>query len=86
MKKSLLLLALGLGALVSGGTVAEGAISPPLPVTSARVQDMLVRAVRYGPYVTLRRANEVARYYRLRGYNARVVYLPATNRYVVRVW
>jgi hypothetical protein len=91
MRKMLLLFALGLGAFAAEGAVAQGA---PVPVglTSAAVRPVgaLVRPVRYGPYATLRRANEVATLFRLRGYNARVGYrgslYPGTRRYVVTVW
>jgi hypothetical protein len=89
MRKTLLLLVLALGALAADGAVAEAAPVRALvpgvsPVTA------LGRPVRYGPYATLRRANAVARYLRLRGYNARVVYLGSlalgTRRYAVNVW
>jgi len=39
---------------------------------------------RYGPYATARRANEVASYFRSRGYNAQV--FPEWGAYYVNVW
>ncbi|MGH9754444.1 MAG: hypothetical protein ACREA2_16825 [Blastocatellia bacterium] len=48
------------------------------------------RARRYGPYATLRRANEVANYARRSGYKAKVIYggslYSDTRRYYVDVW
>ena len=44
---------------------------------------VLVRAVRYGPFATMRRANEVANYFRGRGYNAQP--FPEWGAYV-HVW
>ena len=48
------------------------------------------RARRYGPYATLRRANEVANYARRYGYKAKVIYggslYSDTRRYYVDVW
>lgn len=45
---------------------------------------------RFGPYATLRRANEVANYARSRGYRAKVIYggnyIYGTRRYYVDVW
>jgi len=42
----------------------------------------------HGPYARIDRANEVANYYRNRGYNARVVYLKTVDdrEYAVDVW
>ena len=39
---------------------------------------------RYGPYATIRRANEVANYYLSRGFNAQVC--PEQRAYYVNVW
>jgi hypothetical protein len=39
---------------------------------------------RYGPYPTVRRANEVAGYFRSLGYNTRVY--PEWGAYYVNVW
>lgn len=48
------------------------------------------RARRFGPYATLRRANEVANYARRYGYKAKVIYggslYSGTRRYYVDVW
>jgi hypothetical protein len=45
---------------------------------------------RFGPYATLRRANEVANYARSLGYNAKVIYggslYYGTREYYVDVW
>ncbi len=45
---------------------------------------------RFGPYATLRRANEVANYARSKGYNAKVIYagsiIYGTREYYVDVW
>jgi hypothetical protein len=48
----------------------------------------LAGKVRYGPYVTIRRANEVANYFRRLGYNARIIYLGTLKyrEYAVDVW
>jgi hypothetical protein len=46
------------------------------------------RSRRYGPFATIRRANEVANYFRRRGYNARVIYGGTLDSrvYYVDVW
>jgi hypothetical protein len=44
----------------------------------------LAQAGRYGPFATIRRANEYANYFRSRGYNAQVV--PEWGAYYVNVW
>ena len=45
---------------------------------------------RFGPYVTIRRANEVVRYARKKGYKAKVIYAGClycgTRKYYVDVW
>lgn len=55
-------------------------------VTSESVR----RGRRYGPYATLRRANEVANYARRLGYNAKIIYggslYYGTRSYYVDVW
>lgn len=45
-------------------------------------------ARRYGPYATLRRANEVANYARRYGYSAKIIYssIDYTRVYYVDVW
>lgn len=49
-----------------------------------------VQSRRFGPYATLRRANEVANYARRQGYNAKVIYggsvIYNTREYYVDVW
>src|SRR5262245_8764518 len=99
--KRLLLIALGLAALPAvrpDGASARAAppvvVSPaPLGPVAARplAADLgLGRVRRFGPYATLTRANQVANYFRLRGYPARVVYVGAltlgTRAYGVKVW
>ncbi len=46
------------------------------------------RARRFGPYATLRRANEVANYTRRSGYKAKIIYgyVDYTRAYYVDVW
>ena len=46
------------------------------------------RSRRFGPYATIRRANEVANIYRRRGYNAKVIYGGTLDSrvYYVDVW
>jgi hypothetical protein len=54
------------------------------------VKSKKVRSYRFGPYATLRRANEVANYARNLGYNAKVIYggsiIYGTREYYVDVW
>ena len=47
-----------------------------------------IRAYRFGPYATLRRANEVANYARSYGYNAQIIYgmSDGSRVYYVDVW
>jgi len=45
---------------------------------------VVARAGRYGPYATVRRANEVAYYFRSLGFNAQVN--PEWGAYYVNVW
>lgn len=55
------------------------------PTTAVAVQ----RARRYGPYATLRRANEVANYARRNGYKAKIYYggvYDTSRTYYVDVW
>ena len=55
------------------------------PTTAVSVQ----RAHRYGPYATLRRANEVANYARRNGYKAKIYYggvYDTSRTYYVDVW
>jgi hypothetical protein len=44
------------------------------------------RGVRYGPYATIRRANEVANSFRRQGYRARVIPIHNLGGYFVDVW
>lgn len=80
-------------------TLVFGLFSTGIPVqaknskVSARVATVKsgkVQSYRYGPYATLRRANEVANYARRLGYNARVFYAGSyiydTRSYYVDVW
>lgn len=64
---------------------ATGALFAPSTIAVA-VQS----ARRFGPYATLRRANEVANYARRQGYKAKVIYggsfVYGTRRYYVDVW
>jgi hypothetical protein len=53
------------------------------PSTSAE-ELIQVQAVRYGPFATMRRANEVANHFRSRGYNAQA--FPEWGAYYVNVW
>lgn len=47
-----------------------------------------IKSRRFGPYATLRRANEVANYARSLGYNAKVIYgsVDYSRAYFVDVW
>jgi hypothetical protein len=51
---------------------------------STSVMVAQVQTARYGPYATARRANEIASYFRSRGYNAQV--FPEWGSYYVSVW
>lgn len=56
----------------------------------AYAESVEARQRRFGPYATLRRANEVANYARRRGYRAKVIYggsyIYGTRQYYVDVW
>jgi hypothetical protein len=76
-------------------TVGLSVAAFPAPTAAEEVRERSrdgesarARRVRYGPYATIRRANEVANYYRRRGFNARVIYGGTLeNRvYYVDVW
>ena len=60
-------------------TVPARAAEAAAPSTSAQV----AQAARYGPYSTARRANEVAYYFRSRGFNVQVY--PEWGAYYVSV-
>ncbi len=59
-------------------------------INRAYTESPPVQSRRFGPYATLRRANEVANYARRRGYNAKVIYagsyIYGTRSYYVDVW
>jgi hypothetical protein len=63
---------------VPGGIKAGAVVGRPTEGVSAR-------SVHLGPYATIRRANEVAAYYRSRGYNASTPYHNGDG-YYVDVW
>jgi hypothetical protein len=73
-------------------TLAVGALLAPLPVQSVQpeAREFLgnhfaqSEGGRYGPFPTARRANEVATYFRQRGYDAQVY--SAWVDYYVNVW
>lgn len=54
------------------------------------VENTQRRSRRFGPFATLRRANQVVRYARKRGYKAKVIYAGClycgTRKYYVDVW
>jgi len=52
--------------------------------TEANAEVVEVQSGRYGPFATMRRANEVAIYFRSRGYNAHAY--PEWGSYYVNVW
>lgn len=82
--------------LIMFGAVALIAIAPlaSFPAVSNSTGSPEASAVsrqrRFGPYATLRRANEVANYARRRGYRAKVIYggsyIYGTRQYYVDVW
>lgn len=80
-------------------TLVFGLFSTAIPVEAKNsgslvkakvVKSTKIRAYRFGPYATLRRANEVANYARNLGYNAKVIYAGSyiydTRSYYVDVW
>lgn len=69
---------LALGSSVTTIPVPTEAGPPP------REEILEARAVRYGPFPTMRRAGEVADHFRSRGYNAQAV--PEWGAYYVSVW
>lgn len=87
------ILMLGLATFVFGLFSAVTPVEAKSSKVSARakvVKSNKVRAYRFGPYATLRRANEVANYARSLGYNAKVIYAGSyiydTRSYYVDVW
>ena len=77
-----LVAALAMLALGSSVTVSPDRTEAD-PSTSAE-ELIQVQAVRYGPFATMRRANEVASHFRSRGYNA--LAFPEWGAYYVNVW
>lgn len=78
LRKILMSAALAVVPILSTAAVPASAGSTA-PVELARAQDAV-----FGPYATIRRANEVANYARSLGYSA-IVYHNG-NGYYVRVW
>lgn len=75
--------------MVGLSLVAVSARSEVRNVFAPSTTDVAVqRASRFGPYATLRRANEVANYARRRGYKAKIIYgyVEYTRAYYVDVW
>ena len=71
-----------MGALVM---LAVGSSIGTLPTpTEANPELVQVQSGRYGPFATMRRADEVATYFRSRGYNAHAY--PEWGAYYVNVW
>jgi hypothetical protein len=75
-------------ALVTGSSLAAVPVRDEVWGGSAAVEAAQVRSRRFGPYATIRRANEVANYFRNRGYNAKVIYGGTLDSrvYYVDVW
>jgi hypothetical protein len=82
-----------IGRMVLVVTLAMLTLGSSLTVSPARTeadpspsaeQSIQVQAVRYGPFATMRRANEVANHFRGRGYNA--LAFPEWGAYYVNVW
>lgn len=78
-------------------TLVFGMFSTAVPVQAKNsavlakakaVKTNKVRSYRFGPYATLRRANEVANYARSLGYNAKIIYsyYDYSRAYYVDVW
>lgn len=81
----------GLGAMIL--TMAIWVVPVPASIGNSAVfvrSATAKQARRYGPYATLRRANEVANYARRLGYNAKIFYggslYYGTREYYVDVW
>ncbi len=57
---------------------------------NSSVSESAQKTRRFGPYATLRRANEVANYARRQGYRAKVIYagsyIYGSRKYYVDVW
>jgi hypothetical protein len=65
-------------------TVPVRAESGEMRPRSTALELAQVQPGRYGPYATIRRANEVANQFRRLGYNAQVI--PVWGEYYVDVW
>src|SRR5258707_11953259 len=81
----------GLGAMIL--VTAFSVIPVPAVTSNSEVvtrSASVTQVRRYGPYATLRRANEVANYARRLGYNAKIFYggslYYGTREYYVDVW
>jgi hypothetical protein len=77
-----------LATLLVGSSLAVASARGNALESSTAVELTQARMRRYGPYVTIRRANEVAYYFRRRGYNARVITggTLGSRVYYVNVW
>jgi len=80
MARNVLFSALAMVALGSSLATVPARAEAAAPSTSVQV----AQAGRYGPYATARRANEMAYYFRSRGFNAQVY--PEWGAYYVSVW
>jgi hypothetical protein len=78
----------GMATLLVGSSLAIVSARADARGYSTAVELAQDRTRRYGPYATMRRANEVANYFRRRGYNARVVTGGTLDSrvYYVNVW
>ena len=74
MFRKLMIMILSVSVLVSLGLGSRSAVAKNSSVHPMRMGFANTQSRRFGPYATLRRANEVANYARRLGYNARVVY------------
>ena len=74
--------------LVVGSSLALASARARVRDCSVAGEPTQARKRRYGPYATIRRANEVANQYRRGGYNAQVIYAGTLEfrEYYVDVW
>jgi hypothetical protein len=70
------------------GVIPAQAASGALRDRSTDVELAQVQSGRYGPYATIRRANEVANYFRSLGFDAQVIYGGTLDyrEYYIDVW
>jgi hypothetical protein len=70
------------------GVIPAQAILGAIRDRSTDVELAQVQSGRYGPYATIRRANEVANYFRSLGFDAQVIYGGTLDyrEYYVDVW